>query len=248
MVHTESQYYELSNFAKTFNYGTILTDIEDFFGYLHNKDEIDDVGFKLQVCVKNSKPMYLHGYILTSALYEYLDTQILDGITILEVGTARGFSSICMALILKEFDIQGTIHTIDRQDKFDNCIKAAELKRRVSVHECVEEWKDIVDKYIKFEKGDYKNKLKELDTKLDRINFAFLDAAEDYRTIKSQLEFIESKQKTDDIIILDDYTATQYPDIVRAVDDFIQNGNYYHKIFFGNDGIKNRGYVYLSKK
>ena len=59
-MYAENQYYELSKFAKTFDYGNILSELKDEFGYIHSKEEIDDIGLKLQVTVKRSKPMYLH--------------------------------------------------------------------------------------------------------------------------------------------------------------------------------------------
>ena len=65
---------------------------------------------------------------------------------------------------------------------------------------------------------------------------------------QNELEFTESKQQLGDVIVCDDYTKTQFPEIVKAVDEFIKKGNYDYKIFYGDDGHKKRGYVYLSKK
>ena len=101
-MRPESTYYNLSDFAKTFNYGPILNEVKDYFGYLHDKEEMDDVGLKLQICFKLSKPMYLHGYVITSALYKYLTDNTHTDINIFETGTARGFSSVMMAKILEK--------------------------------------------------------------------------------------------------------------------------------------------------
>lgn len=247
MVYTENDYYQLSLFAKNFDYGTILTDLMDFFGYLHDKDEMDDIGLKLQVCVKRSNPMYLHGYVISSALYQYLYQSKLTDITILETGTARGFSSVVMANVMNMLEISGTIHTLDFVDKFDNCLKSAQLKRTISLEECVQEWQHLVDEYIIFEKGDSNAKLLELGTKLSRVHFAFLDGAHYYNDLSNELKFVEKRQKIGDIIVCDDYTISQYPEICKAIDDFLLNGKYENKIFFGDDGVKKRGYVYMRK-
>ena len=247
MVHSDKKYMELSNFAKSFNYGTILDDVKSFFGYLHDKDEVDDIGLKLQICVKNSKPMYLHGFVISSALHQYLEQNNYNNITILETGTARGFSSVMMARIMQNFNIDGTIHTLDHVDRFDNCLKAAQLNRSVSINECVEEWKPIVDKYIVFEKGDSNKKLKQLSDTLTRINFAFLDGAHYYKHLTNELNFTEKRQLIGDVIVCDDYTKTQFPEICKAIDDFLNNGKYEHKIFYGDDGTKKRGYVFMKK-
>ena len=84
MSYSEKKYYDLSTFVKTYNYGTILDEIEKYFGYLHNKDEMDDIGLKLQICVKGSRPMYLHGYVISSALDNYLLKNNYNNINILE--------------------------------------------------------------------------------------------------------------------------------------------------------------------
>ena len=149
-------YYKLSEFAKTFDYGPILTELKEEFGWVYDKEEMDDIGLKLQICIKKSKPMYLHGYVLTSALNQYLENSEEKTITILETGTARGFSSVLMASILNKFNVDGKIHTIDKVNKFDNCLKSSELKKEITINECVEEWKEIVDKYINFIIGDSK--------------------------------------------------------------------------------------------
>ena len=78
-------------------------------------------------------------------------------------------------------------------------------------------------------------------------HFAFIDGAHDYNNVKYELNFIKNKQTSGDIIICDDYTLNQYPDIIRAVNEFIDEKIYNYKIFYANDGNKNRGYVYLKK-
>ena len=189
-MYQESDYIEISNFAKEFDYGPILNEVESHFDFLYDKEEMDDIGLKLQICVKKSKPMYLHGYVLTSALHKYLSDNDYSYINILETGTARGFSSIMMAKILDKFNVDGKINTIDLVDKFDNCIKVAQLGRKITINECVEEWKDLANKYIKFNKGNSKKILNDLDKKLDRINFAFLDGAHTHKDVLYEFNYV----------------------------------------------------------
>lgn len=247
-MHDSNKYYELSKFAKTFNYGNILEEVKDYFGYIHDKDEMDDIALKLQICMKSSKPMYLHGYVISSALYKYLsDHSGLDDIVILETGTARGFSSVVMASVMNLKNMNGTIYTTDHNDRFDNCLKASQLKRKITLEECVEEWKDLVQKYITFKKGDSNKILNSLDTSLSRIHFAFLDGAHFYDYLKKELDFVASKQQVGDVIVCDDYTEKQFPGICKAIDEFLKKGNYEHRVFYGDDGTKKRGYVYMRR-
>ena len=247
-MYKVDEYLKIHEFAKNFNYGNILNELEDYFGFIYNKDEMDNIGLKLQICVKSSKPMYLHGYVLTSSLNKYISDNNFNNITILETGTARGFSSICMSKILDKFGISGQINTIDHVNTFDNCLKASQLGRSITVNECVEEWKYLVSKYINFINGNSNQVIKELEDKVERINFAFLDGAHFYNDLKNELEFTESKQNIGDVIVCDDYTKSQFPEICKAIDEFLSKNKYNFKIFYGNDGIKKRGYVYMIKK
>ena len=246
--HPVKKYLKLSEFAKTFDYGPILSELRDTFSYLHNKQDMDDTALNLQICVKKSRPNYLHGYVLTSCLYQYLVDTKLTNINILETGTARGFSSIMMSKILHKFNVDGQIITLDRYNTFDNCLLSSKLQKTVSIHECLNEWKHLKDKYIKLMNGDSNEIIDKLDNKIKRINFAFLDGAHYYKDLKHELDFTEKKQQTGDIIVCDDYTKTQFPEIVKAIDEFLESGKYESKIFYSNDGTKKRGYVYMKKK
>ena len=271
-IYSEEEYIKLGEWAKSYDYGGILNELENSFGYLHDKDDMDNVGLKLQICVKKSRPMYIHGYVLTSTLYKYLTEKqaVTPNFTdrlrknffevfsdkkdnseefiILETGTARGFSAIMMAKILEMFHVKGKIYTTDKINQFDNCIKSAQLNRSISIQECVEEWKPLVDKYINFIVGNTKTTLPSLNNKLNRIHFAFLDGSHHYKDIKYELDYVAQKQQQGDVIVCDDYTRAQFPEIYTAVNEFLEKGLYNRKVFFGSDGRKQRGYVYMIKK
>lgn len=247
-MYSIKKYIELSNLAKNFNYGNILDNLKKDFNYLYDKDELDYIALNLQICVKKSKPMYIHGYVLSSILNNFLINSTLDHINIIETGTARGFSSIIMAKILDKFNISGNIYTIDHNNIFNNCLKASQLKRSVSTEECINEWKNLANKYINFILGKTKKHVNLLCSKIDRFHFAFLDGSHLYEDVKFELSNIEKKQKSGDIIVCDDYTKKQYPGLCKAIDEFLEKGLYEYKIYYGDDGTKKRGYVYIKKK
>jgi hypothetical protein len=229
-----------------------LRDIESYFGYLHDSNFIDDCALSLQICVKKSKPMYLHGYVITSALHKYIEMNPNISIQIFETGTARGFSSVCMAKIMDMHNCEGNIITLDysplhKKSKW-NCIHDFEpdgLKSRLEIVDL--KFKNLREKYIHMKECDSRVYVKEDPDNIKRINFAFLDGVHYYVMLKDELLFVEKRQIIGDVIIIDDYTKSQYPEIVKAVDEFIESEKYYCKIFYGNDGTKKRGYVYLIK-
>ena len=243
-------YLKLFNFAKNYDHSKTINDISEYYDFIYNKDEMDYLGLQLQICVKESRPMYLHGYVLTSALEHYIKNNSIKDITILETGTARGFSALVMAKILEKNNINGKIHTIDilphDTPVFDNCLKAAKLNKKLSRQECLEEWKNVVEKYISFHCGDTKKILQNLNYK--RYNFAFLDAQHDYNHVILELNYVKERQLQGDVIVCDDYTITQFPLLCKAIDEFLLKKLYDYKIFYGDDGTKKRGYVYMVKK
>jgi len=248
-------YLQLGEYAKNYDHSQFLEEIEQYFGFLYKKDEMDYIGIHLQVVDKGqhgSKPMYLHGYVLSSALNKYINDnkENLTDLTILETGTARGFSAIVMAKMLEKYNLNGIIHTTDLiphdTPQFENCLKAALLQRHISRVECIQEWSNISEKYIQFHSGDSTQILNNLN--LNRIHFAFLDGAHYYENVKHELEYVCNRQLSGDVIVCDDYTLTQFPGICKAIDEFLGKDLYNYKVFYGNDGRKLRGYVYMIKK
>ena len=110
----------------------------------------------------------------------------------------------------------------------------------------MEKWSEYRDNYINFLNGDSKSILKKLD--IGRIHFAFLDGAHHFEDLMRELKFVERNQESGDIIICDDYTIKQFPEICKAVDTFLKTDKYEHQIFFGKDGVRERGYVYMKRK
>ena len=94
-----------------------IDNFEESCGYFLDKDWLDNLALYTQIVIKKSQINYQHGRILYSLLMKYLN-QNNDKINVLETGTARGFSSICMSkaildlgpksLIIKEQNIWKT--------------------------------------------------------------------------------------------------------------------------------------------
>ena len=61
----------------------------------------------------NNKVSYAHGRLLYSCIRKYCKDHSIKQINILETGTARGFSSLCMAKALEDHNISGKIITLD---------------------------------------------------------------------------------------------------------------------------------------
>jgi len=234
----------------------VIGEAQEYFNCEVDRQFIDDLALRTQICIKTSKLMYVHGHVLYLALVKYLrDHSDLDGLSILETGTARGFSATCMAKALTDENRSGVVYTYDILPHLDrmpwNCIVDTEVPDgRPNRMMILEPWKELTKK-IKFLTGDTKKLLNRL--KVGRIHFAFLDAHHDYPHLSHELKYTSQRQQSGDVIVCDDYTQYhtgryQYPGIIRAIDEFVKEGKYTSRIFYADDGDKKRGYVYLVRK
>ena len=56
-------------------------------------------------------------------------------------------------------------------------------------------------------------------TKMEKINFAFIDGMHDYYNVKKELNFVKERQSIGDIIICDDYDLDKFEGVVKALND-----------------------------
>jgi predicted O-methyltransferase YrrM len=214
-------YIRLWEECKSRTYPQILEYCKD---YPVDEDWFQNLALHTQVVRKGSQLCYEHGRVLYATLARFVQDR--DDIKIIETGTARGFSALVMAKVLKDFNKRGHIKTFDilphdKRQKW-NCIddETGEKTRE----ELLAPWKDLLP-YIEFISGDTKKKLVP-----QEVDFAFIDGSHTYEDIKHETNCLKGVK----VIVFDDYTPSQFPGIVRAVDECKGKKTYLHS---------NRGYV-----
>lgn len=222
-----------------------IDDFERQCGFAIDQEWLNHLALHTQVVVKKSPLCYAHGRILYSALCKFLKT--LDSnhsVNIIETGTARGFSGLCMAKALNDMGRYGSVVTIDilphRIPIYWNCID--DLDRKKTRQELLAPWRTLVEKYLVFVQGDSKFLLPKL--AIDRVHLAFLDGAHTKEDVLFEFDQISSSQRQGDLIIFDDYTIDQFPGIVAAVDEICVSANYLKQTLNSHE---RRGYVVATK-
>jgi len=205
---------------------------------------INDLALITQVTKKASKINWRHGFIIMKTLRSYANDTI-NNLNIFETGTARGFSAVTMSYVLKELNKNFNIHTLDiiphEKKIYWNCItdiKKGKVTRKMLLTDYSNYLKNII-----FISGISKNILTNLNLK--RIHFAFLDGSHEYEDVKFEFEFVDKRNKTGDILVLDDYTPGKFDGVVKLVDEIKLKKNY-NLDFLDNN--KDRGYAILKKK
>lgn len=238
-------YQDLATTAASQTYPEIV-EFERQSGYAVETAWLADLALHTQVVIKRSPLCYAHGRVLYSALCRYLkDLDMSETVSILETGTARGFSSLCMAKALHDMKRSGTVVTIDQLPHkipiFWNCIDDMDGKK--TRQELLFPWQSLVERYLVFLEGDSRELLPRLG--MQRINVAFLDGAHSREDVLFEFNHVYDSQRIGDLIIFDDYTVEQYPGIVAAVDEICSSKNYQKHVLKAHQG---RGYVVAIKQ
>ena len=236
-------YLEIWEKAKRRSY-PVVDQFEKDSHFSIDHDWLHELALHTQVVIKESEICYQHGRLLYAALSNYLHKNNCDSVNILETGTARGFSSLCMAKALQDREKEGKIVTLDplphNERMYWNCIDDLEgAKSRV---ELLANYSDLVSQYVLFLEGKSKDTLDKLE--LSRIHFAFLDGGHDYEDVKSEVCYVRQRQEKEDIIFFDDYQQEYFPGIVKAVGELESDGSHHINIVVAND---QRGYAIAEK-
>ena len=230
--HYDDRFHQANN-----TQNPIIDELENNLGYKIPVDFLEEVAYQVQISFKKSFPDFSHGRVLYSALSDYLKKHTGDrqnkggGYTIYETGTAKGFSSLCMAKALSDFNAGGKILTFDiiphEVDMFWNCVND-HLRGPVSRKTLLDKWKELIDCYIFFIEGDSRLMLNKVH--VGRVNFAFLDGGHTYKDVCFEFENICPKQHAGDVVIFDDYNKIEFPEIVQAVNEMTQKHGYSKEI------------------
>ena len=223
-----------------------IDSFEEIAGYAIAAEWLHDLALHTQVVVKRSPLCYAHGRVLYSALSRYLESIAeSETIKIVETGTARGFSSLCMARALSDMGRHGSIVTFDtlphQMPIYWNCIDDINGKR--SREALLTPWADLVQEYLVFLQGDTRTMLQRVN--LGRVHFAFLDGAHTHRDVIFEFRQVAGRQRPGDTVVFDDYTPCQYPGLVKAVEEICNLYNYAPKKLFAHSG---RGHVVAIKQ
>jgi hypothetical protein len=223
------------------NYSDELLALFNRYGNQTNKDFIELAAFNTQLVIKKNLPNFNHGYLLYYALSKYLENYDKnDNIYILDVGTARGFSSLVMSHVIKTFKQNGVIISIDKVRHKKKIKWKSVLDGEFGISR-----KEIVDRFsesdrIIFTEGKSKKVLTRLN--ISRVNFAFVDGDHNWRSLKTEISYLIANQRQGDVILFDDYSPKFYPDVVKAVNSL---KGFYEIEIFGDTSV--RGYALLTK-
>jgi hypothetical protein len=215
--------------------------------YCIDRTWLDDLALLTQVSIKTTELCYAHGRVLYSAVSTYIANRgnRVASMNIVETGTSRGFSSLCMAKALADLNVCGKIVTVDavphHTRRYWNCL--LDESGPVTRSESLEKYHDLAAMYVVFLQNDSLLQLERLS--LGRINFAFLDSSHEFEDVLGEAISVSREQLIGDVILFDDYSANKFPGLVRAVDLFCNEHNYDKRVI---NATNDRHYVLATKR
>ena len=224
----KQEYLQIFDEIKTKKYDQI----DDFINSKNlreiNTNFINELALISQVSIKKSEVNYQHGRLIYSVLDDYLNKQIKDHnkFFFIDVGTAKGFSSVIISKCAEDNKIDYSIFSFDviphNKKIFWNSIK--DIDGKLTREDLLKDYYNYTKK-INYIRGRTKKKLKEISS-LERLNFVFLDGSHDYDDVKFEFDFIKKKQKSGDLIFFDDVTKGHFDGVVKLINEVKQTSEY----------------------
>jgi len=194
--------------------------LEAAAGFVIDRAWMHSLALHTQTVIKDSALNFSHGRVLYSVLRRHFPQNRLptgEGALILETGTARGFSALCMAKALADAGVPGHILTIDVLPHdvamYWNCID--DLEGPKTRRELLADQETLLARIV-FAEGDTREMLGQLG--LSRVHAAYLDAQHTFEDVMAEFRFVAARQRQGDIIVFDDVTPGLFPGVVQAVD------------------------------
>ncbi len=214
------------------------------FNFPLDRDWLQNLALHTQVVIKYSPLNFQHGYLLYALVRKRLENANPgENLTILETGTARGFSAICMARAILDAGRTGRVITVDliphNKSIYWNCIDDNDGKK--TRQELLHPWQEELESII-FLQGETRAKLNQLG--LSRIHFAFLDACHTEEEVLSEFRYVAARQNPGDLIFFDDVTEGLFDGVVAAAKKIQRGGEYSVEYIVS---AENRGYAIAAR-
>lgn len=187
-------------------------------GYAMDRGRLESMARTLECPLKRSPPNWQHGRVLYSSAREWLQSHPSEfpGL-FLDVGTAKGFSALCMAWALRDHGILGAVHSVDVIGPSE-CVprnSVAELDGLLTLHDFVEPHlpTDGIVTLTWFGGGSDEY----FKTGRERICFAFVDGKHTRAQVERDAANIAARQVRGDMIVFDDVNIPGVWDGVKTL-------------------------------
>jgi predicted O-methyltransferase YrrM len=187
----------------------VVDAFEQKCGYWLDKGKVEMAAKVLACPIKKNPPNWQHGRVLYAAARAYLSHDA--GISVLDIGTAKGFSALCLQWALEDSESIGLVTSVDIIDPTARVVRntIAEVDGPVTLAETLAPWPEASQiRFVQSEGLDW------LRNHPERIHIAFVDGSHHAETVWKEGLYLADRQEPGDLAIFDDIDRV---DITAAV-------------------------------
>ena len=203
---TRQQYAEAFEREAAQSYD-VIDKLEREYGYAIDKTFLLGAAAVLACPVKINAPNWQHGRVLYTLLRFYLD-QFPGGVCALDIGTAKGFSAVCMAKAVDDARREAKILSVDviEPDARIRRNSVLEVAGNVVEFHTIDEFTQPFLTYTRphFVGGGSRALLAECFRQDLHIGFAFVDGKHNYEEVEYEVRALQRLQRIGDYIVFDD--------------------------------------------
>lgn len=211
----------------------IIDAFEQASGFALDQRRLLDAARVLACPIKKSDPHWQHGRVLYAAAREYLSRRTdVVVVSILDIGTAKGFSALCLFWALQDAGSDGWVTSVDVIDPASRERRntAAEVDGLLTLQETLAPWSEA--RYITFLKS---TGIEWLEAHPERVHIAFVDGKHSGSVVRREGKLLAARQQPGDLAIFDD---VHIGDVSAAVTSL---HNEYHLTYL--QPLPNRAYA-----
>ncbi len=169
-------------------------------GYALDRERLEAAALVLACPLKKSAPNWQHGRVLYASARRYL-AGLAGPVTLLDIGTAKGFSALCLFWALQDAKVDGTVVSVDVIDPQSRVSRKtiSEVDWLLTLSETLAPWPEAAAiQFVQSTGIDW------LVAHQERINIAFVDGSHDVAIIRQEGYLLVERQERGDLVIFDD--------------------------------------------
>lgn len=193
----------------------VVDAFEARMGYALARERYEPAARVLACPVKRNPPNWQHGRIVYAATRKYLEQSGDGPFTLLDIGTAKGYSALCLLWALGDADPAGMVSSVDVIDPTARAMRntVAEVDGLKTLAETLAPWPEA--QAISFECKTGLQWLSEHRT--ERVHVAFIDGKHTGPVVLSEGELLATMQQPGDLAIFDDVHIEDVGSAVRIL-------------------------------
>jgi hypothetical protein len=215
-VDARAVQYQAAFEAERANAYPAIDALEQRYGYALDRDRLEGAARVLACPLKANPPNWQHGRLLYAVSRWYFAEH--EGLmNVLDIGTAKGFSALCLLWAMRDAGRMGVVTSVDVIDPFSREPRnsVGDIAGRLTLFELLAPWPE--SRHIAFHRS---TGVDALTRDAGRVHVAFVDGKHTGAVVHREGELLAQHQNAGDVSIFDDIHIPGIEMAVRSLEPF----------------------------